>query len=99
MIEAFIQLSLPTQLAMIYALVINIITFFYFGIDKIKSRGDTRRVPEKTLWLLSLVGGSVGGLCAMYFFRHKTKKISFQCTLAVVVLVQLAAIYIVIRYL
>ena len=36
------------------------------------------RISEKILLLLSIMGGSVGALCAMYFFHHKTKKIKFK---------------------
>lgn len=82
----------------LYTLLINVITFFYFGVDKFKSTTEgARRVRERTLWLLSLVGGSAGGLLAMKIFRHKTKKTAFQLVMALVVLIQIAIIVFLVR--
>ena len=89
----FLELNLPTQLLLLYFLLINSISFFYIGIDKMKAQVNRRRVSEKTLWLLALIGGSLGTLLGMHFFRHKTKKISFQTILAVILAVQLWLIY------
>ena len=61
-----------------YLLTINIITFFLFGIDKWKAVRDQWRIPEKTLLLSSLIGGSAGGMIAMRFFHHKTQKPLFR---------------------
>ncbi|MFZ2189380.1 MAG: DUF1294 domain-containing protein [Candidatus Magasanikiibacteriota bacterium] len=98
MIAWFISLNIFTQIILIYFLVINIITFFYFGLDKIKSQIPGKsRTSEKTLWILSLVGGSVGALLGMHFFRHKTKKISFQAVLALILAGQILLIYFLIR--
>ena len=85
----FLELNLPSQALLIYFLLINLISFFYIGIDKMKAQLDRRRVSEKTLWLLALIGGSLGTLIGMHFFRHKTKKISFQAILAVILAVQI----------
>jgi uncharacterized membrane protein YsdA (DUF1294 family) len=93
MIDFFIQLPLLTQIIIGYFVFINILTFFYFGIDKIKARGGKRRVSEKKLWILSLIGGSIGALLGMHYFRHKTKKISFQFILALVIFIQLGIAY------
>ncbi|HBU07454.1 MAG TPA: DUF1294 domain-containing protein [Candidatus Magasanikbacteria bacterium] len=94
MIAWFISLDILTQIVLIYFLVINIITFFYFGLDKLKSQIPNRsRTSEKTLWILSLVGGSFGALLGMHFFRHKTKKISFQAILALILAGQILLIY------
>ncbi len=71
---------------------INIITFFYFGLDKLKSQLQHRRISEKMLWILSAIGGSVGALLGMNFFRHKTKKLSFMAGIAVTLMVQISLI-------
>ena len=76
-----------------YLLVINLITFFIFAIDKFKATRFSRRVSEKKLWFFSLIGGSVGALISMNLFRHKTKKLSFQAVLALVILLQVFVIY------
>ncbi len=57
-----------------YLIIINIINFIMFGIDKAKAKKNKWRIPESTLLGLSLIGGSLGGIMAMTSFRHKTKK-------------------------
>lgn len=71
----------------------NISTFFLYGIDKLQAQAKRRRVPEKTLHLTAFLGGSLGALIAMKFFRHKTQKLSFQLVLGLLILVQLLLIY------
>jgi uncharacterized membrane protein YsdA (DUF1294 family) len=87
------ELTTLTKIIIIYFTAINIITFITFGIDKGKAINHNRRVSEKTLWIMSLVGGSLGALFAMKIFRHKTKKLSFQAMLAVILLLQIFVIY------
>lgn len=73
---------------------INLVTFIYFGWDKMRSEtAKARRIPEKILWLLTLIGGSVGALSGMHLFRHKTKKLSFQAGIAVILCLQIWLIY------
>lgn len=88
MLDWFLGLSLLLQILLVYFIFINIITFFTYGMDKMKSRGDSRRTPEKTLWLLTLIGGSPAALLAMHYFRHKTKKMSFQAVIILIIAVQ-----------
>lgn len=73
----------------IYGVAINVITFIYFGWDKTKAAVEGRRVRERTLWLLMILGGSIGGLLGMHVFRHKTKKISFQAAVALILMAQI----------
>ena len=89
----------PWALLGCYLLVMNLITFFVFGIDKWKAKRkrtheSTRRVPEKTLFLLSILGGSVGALLGMKAFHHKTLHKTFRfgipAILALQVLIPLA---------
>lgn len=78
----------------VYVTCINIVTFIFFGVDKAKSRQiGARRIPEKTLWLLALVGGTVGAFLGMKFFRHKTKKIGFQIYLFLILFLQVASLF------
>jgi uncharacterized membrane protein YsdA (DUF1294 family) len=91
--QTFLALNQSTQLLIIYLVLVNVITFFYFGFDKLKAHWQSRRVPEMTLWILSLIGGSIGGLLGMKFFRHKTKKTSFQAGMAVIITVQILILY------
>jgi uncharacterized membrane protein YsdA (DUF1294 family) len=72
--------------------VYNLVVFIVYGIDKASARANARRVPEKTLLLLALCGGSIGALLGMSFFRHKTRKGSFQFWFALVALVQIGLV-------
>ena len=68
----------PLGLFLCYLLVINLVTFFTFGYDKLRAKRDKWRVPEKTLFLLAAIGGSLGALLGMQVFRHKTLHRSFR---------------------
>lgn len=61
-----------------YLLIINIYQFLVMGIDKLLAIKKKNRISEKTLLINSFIGGSIGSLIGMYFFRHKTKKLKFQ---------------------
>ena len=56
-----------------YLVLLSIITFFAYLIDKKKAQNKSWRTKEKTLLLLSFFGGAFGGYPAMLIFRHKTK--------------------------
>ena len=58
---------------LVWLAVINLLTFIVYGADKRRARKGKWRVPEKTLFLLPLLGGSVGALLGMRVFHHKTK--------------------------
>ncbi len=77
----------------IYLLGLNVITFFVFGIDKGKAVKDKWRISEKVLFILALLGGSVGALAGMYTFRHKTKKPAFKFGIPAILILQLAVIF------
>lgn len=79
------------KLFLIYLVLINLAAFMAFGIDKSRARNHAWRIPEKTLFLLAAVGGSAGAILGMFFFRHKTRHLSFRIGLPVILLVQIAA--------
>ena len=60
-----------------YLLVINLEGFARMGIDKSRARRGRRRIAEATLFIVAALGGSLGVLCGMYAFRHKTLHTSF----------------------
>ena len=60
-----------------YLLVINLEGFALMGIDKSRARRGRRRIAEATLFIVAALGGSLGVLCGMYAFRHKTLHTSF----------------------
>ena len=70
---------------------LNVVTFLIYGWDKLcAKREGARRVPEKTLLLLAVVGGSVGAIAGMYFFRHKTRHAQFRFGLPLILAAQIA---------
>ena len=65
------------MLLVLYSILINIITFIIFTIDKKRAMEKKWRIPESRLLLVSFLGGSIGGLLGMMILRHKTKKPKF----------------------
>ena len=67
------------QYFLIYLLAMNVLTFFVYGIDKLKARKHWWRIPEATLLLLAALGGSLGAWMGMRLWHHKTlhKKFSY----------------------
>lgn len=84
--------SIPIKNAIIYLIVINLITFLIMGYDKHEAKIGEWRVPEKHLFLLVLLGGSIGGIAGMYVFRHKTKKWYFKFGFPAILILQIAII-------
>ena len=79
-----------TQCLLWYLAAVNVVTFTVYGIDKRKARRGAWRIPEKTLFLLPLLGGSVGALLGMKVFRHKTKHWYFVWGIPIILLAQTA---------
>ena len=76
-----------------YLIGINVLTFLLYGIDKWKARKGKWRIPEETLILLAIVGGSIGAILGMYLFRHKTKHRKFTLGIPVIILAQAVIVY------
>lgn len=74
----------------IYIILINLIAFVVFGIDKRKARKGQWRVPESTLFILAIIGGSIGALLGMLAFRHKTKHRKFTIGIPLILALQIA---------
>ena len=72
--------------------VLSVITFLLYGWDKSCARLGKRRVPEKTLHLLSLLGGWPGALLGQQQFRHKTRKMPFQAVFWLTVILHCSAV-------
>lgn len=73
----------------IYLIVINIIAFLAMYIDKRKAKYGRWRIPEQTLFILAVIGGSIGAIIGMYTFRHKTKKIRFSIGFPLILVLQI----------
>ncbi|MCI8444197.1 MAG: DUF1294 domain-containing protein [Clostridia bacterium] len=61
----------------IYFIMINLLGFFMMWLDKRKAKKGVWRIPEKTLFIITALGGGIGTTAGMYAFRHKTQKIGF----------------------
>lgn len=66
-----------SNLILIYYLSLNIILFILMGIDKYKAIKHKWRIKESLLFIFALLGGAIGGFCAMFLFHHKTRKFMF----------------------
>lgn len=78
---------------LIYLAIINLAGFFSMFLDKQKAKRDQWRIPEKTLFFLALIGGSLGTTLGMHIFRHKTKHWYFKFGMPMILIVQLALIF------
>ncbi len=77
--------------AIIYLILMNMIGLFLMGLDKSKAKRHAWRIPERTLFLASLLGGSIGTWAGMYLFRHKTKHWYFVVGMPAILVVQIIA--------
>ena len=78
-----------------YLIVINILTFAVYGIDKWKARQDSWRISEATLLMLAVIGGTIGALLGMQVWRHKTMHLKFKYGLPLILLAQIALMYLI----
>ena len=75
-----------------YFAAVNLIGFALMGIDKYKAKTRAVRIPEATLFIIAVIGGSIGSILGMYTFRHKTRHRSFVYGMPFILLVQIALI-------
>ncbi|MBP5282479.1 MAG: DUF1294 domain-containing protein [Lachnospiraceae bacterium] len=74
-----------------YLVLMNVIAFALMGADKHKAKTGAWRVPEKTLFLSAILGGSIGAIAGMQVFRHKTKHWYFQYGMPAILILQIVA--------
>ena len=82
--------SVGWTVLLVWLAVINLLTFIVYGADKRRARKGKWRVPEKMLFLLPLLGGSIGALLGMRVFHHKTKHWYFVWGIPAILLAQIA---------
>ena len=78
------------QVFWIGILILNVVTFFVYGIDKFKAKKSLWRIPESTLLILAAVGGSVGAYLGMKVWHHKTLHKKFSLGVPAILLLHLA---------
>lgn len=84
---------------LIYLISINIIGILIMYIDKRKAKYGKWRISENTLLIVALLGGSIGTIIGMYWFRHKTQKIKFILGFPTILIAELILIiYFLVKY-
>lgn len=78
------------QIVFIYIVVINIVTFFVYGIDKWKAKRSKWRISEAALLGLAVLGGSIGAWLGMKVWHHKTMHKKFKYGIPFIFIVQIA---------
>ena len=74
-------------------LALNLLTFIVYGIDKWKAVKGKWRIPEATLLILAVIGGSIGALLGMQIWHHKTRHLKFKYGVPFILLAQIVLIY------
>ena len=72
-----------------YLITINVLSFIVMGIDKHNAINNKYRVSEKSLFILSIFGGAIGTLIAMFVFRHKIRKKTFIIGIPLIIIIEL----------
>ena len=88
----------PWKTLLLYLLIVNLLAFSLYGIDKRKAKKNAWRISEKMLFLVPLLGGSIGAWAGMRVFHHKTKHWYFRFGIPAIFILQLAlALWIIFR--
>ena len=80
------------HIALIYLIIINVVTFFMYGVDKWKAKKSKWRIRETALLGLAVLGGSIGAWLGMKAWHHKTQHKKFKYGVPAIIIVQLALI-------
>ena len=72
-----------------YFIIMNLIGFALMGIDKYRAKKRSFRIPEATLFIVAIIGGSIGSIIGMYAFRHKTRHWYFVYGMPFILLLQI----------
>jgi uncharacterized membrane protein YsdA (DUF1294 family) len=87
------------KLTLSILLILNAVTFLIYGIDKWKARSHRWRIPESTLLILAIIGGSIGAWCGIKVWHHKTLHKKFRYGVPAIIVLQIAAIvYLYLRF-
>lgn len=83
---------MPDQFIICYLLLLNLLAFTLFGIDKQKAKRKKWRIPEFRLLLFAVLGGSPGALAGMCLFHHKTRHPKFTLGIPFILMLQVIAV-------
>lgn len=78
----------------LYLTAVNLTGLVMMGIDKIKAKKRVWRIPESTLFVIALIGGSLGTTIGMHLFHHKTRHWYFVFGMPAILVIQVAIVLI-----
>ncbi|MBD5454699.1 MAG: DUF1294 domain-containing protein [Lachnospiraceae bacterium] len=78
----------------LYLAIVNLAGLIVMGIDKLRARKRAWRIPESTLFVIALIGGSLGTTIGMHLFHHKTLHWYFLFGMPAILVIQIAAVLI-----
>ena len=90
---AFWKFFTDYKVLLIYFGIINFVAFVMFAIDKVNAAEHRSRIRIVTLLGVAFIGGSVGGLRAMYLLHHKTKKDYFTVGIPIIMIMQVVVAF------
>ena len=82
-----------------YLIFMNILAFLLMANDKQRARHKKWRIPEKTLFLTAILGGSIGSILGMQIFRHKTRHTAFVIGMPCILIIQIILAILFLHYL
>jgi uncharacterized membrane protein YsdA (DUF1294 family) len=74
------------SMLLFYIIGVNVLAFILMGVDKRKAEKRKYRIPERTFWMLALLGSAIGIISGMKVYRHKTKHTSFKIGMPIVLI-------------
>ena len=90
---SFFQTLSTRQYLLLVLAAVNLLGFALMGIDKARARQRAFRIPEATLFIVAVFGGSIGSIRGMFVFHHKTKKWYFLVGMPLILLLQLGLLF------
>lgn len=89
----FWEFFIDHKMLLIYLGIINFVSFAAFAIDKVNAAEHRPRIRIVTLLGLAFIGGSVGGILAMYLLHHKTRKDYFTVGIPLIIIMQVVVAF------
>ena len=86
-------MDIYAKIGLTYIVIINLAGLLSMYIDKRKAIKNKWRIPEKTLFLIAILGGSVGSITGMHLFRHKTKHWYFKYGMPAILIIQIIIMF------
>ena len=77
------------KILILYLILINLAAWGLMGADKYRTRKHAWRIPERTLFAVALLGGSLGAILGMYLWHHKTKHWYFVIGMPLILVAQI----------